>query len=239
MVHPGARAGTPMGWAISRIAVWCLTEVDRARPGGEPSVNGPGPGFTPGPGGHSVNDRGPIGDPRLTLGTSMAILERHTAPSPAPTDEFVARGLVERLPMFGLGVVVCLSVGYGFGTLMQFDHDWRDAPPVLVASVEGSVAPGAPIDQAIEDLLADSTTPVHAVQCPAAVDDASARSSCAGPQRAPGWSPSSRPPHPASCACRSSRRPETTFRDRQAEQARTWRAAIGPSIAGAGGQLMP
>ncbi len=100
----------------------------------------------------------------------MAILERHTAPSPAPTDEFVARGLVERLPMFGLGVVVCLSVGYGFGTLMQFDHDWRDAPPILVASLEGSVAPGAPIDQAIEDLLADSTTPVHAVQCPAAVD---------------------------------------------------------------------
>ena len=72
--------------------------------------------------------------------------------------------------MLGLGVVVCLSVGYGFGTLMQFDDDWRDAPPVLVASVEGSVSPGAPIDQAIEDLLADSSTPVHAVQCPELVD---------------------------------------------------------------------
>lgn len=72
--------------------------------------------------------------------------------------------------MFGLGVVVCLSVGYGFGTLMQFDHDWREAPPVLVASAEGAVAQGTPIDQAIEDLLADSPTVVHAVQCPDPAD---------------------------------------------------------------------
>jgi hypothetical protein len=67
-------------------------------------------------------------------------------------------------------VLACASVGYGFGTLVQFDHDWRGAPPVLVASVEGSVAQGVAIDQAIEDLLADSTTPVHSVQCPEAAD---------------------------------------------------------------------
>ena len=72
----------------------------------------------------------------------MTILERPTAPSSAATDEVVIRSLAERLPLIGLAVLACLSVGYGFGTLVQFDHDWRDAPPVLVASLEGSVAPG-------------------------------------------------------------------------------------------------
>jgi hypothetical protein len=98
----------------------------------------------------------------------MAILERPTELSPAATDELVTRSLEERLPIIGLGVLACLSVGFGFGTLVQFDHDWRDAPPVLLASVEGSAAEGAAIDQAIEELLADSATPVHSVQCSAA-----------------------------------------------------------------------
>ena len=100
----------------------------------------------------------------------MAILERPTAPPAVDTDEVLSRGLMERLPIFGLGVLVCLSVGYGFGTLMQFDHDWRDAPPVLVVSVEGSLAQGEAIDQAVEDLLAGSTTPVTDVQCAEVVD---------------------------------------------------------------------
>lgn len=100
----------------------------------------------------------------------MAILERPTELSPAATDEIVTRSLAERLPIIGLAVLACLSVGYGFGTLEQFDHDWRDAPPVLVASVEGPVAQGVSLDQAIEELLADSTTPVSSVQCPEPVD---------------------------------------------------------------------
>ena len=100
----------------------------------------------------------------------MTILERPTAPSSAPTDEVVIRSMAERLPLIGLAVLACLSVGYGFGTLVQFDHDWRDAPPVLVASLEGSVAPGVALDQSIEELLADSTTPVTAVQCPEPAD---------------------------------------------------------------------
>jgi hypothetical protein len=100
----------------------------------------------------------------------MTILERPTVLSPAATDEVVTRSLAERLPLIGLAVLACLSVGYGFGTLVQFDHDWRDAPPVLVASVEGSLAPGVALDQAIEELLADSITPVTAVQCPEPVD---------------------------------------------------------------------
>jgi hypothetical protein len=98
----------------------------------------------------------------------MAILERPSGLSPAATDELVTRSLEERLPIIGLAVLACLSVGYGFGTLTQFDHDWRETPPVLVTSVEGSVAQGAAIDQAIEELLADSATPVHSVQCSAA-----------------------------------------------------------------------
>jgi hypothetical protein len=99
----------------------------------------------------------------------MAILERPASPPDVDTDEVLSRGFVERLPIIGLAVVACLSVGYGFGTLTQFDHDWREAPPVLVTSVEGSVAEGTAIDQAIEELLADSATPVHAVQCPEAL----------------------------------------------------------------------
>ncbi len=100
----------------------------------------------------------------------MAILERPTAAPVVITDEVEGRGLIERLPMFGLGVLVCLAVGYGFGTLVQFDNDWREAPPVPVTSVEGSLAQGESIEQAIEDLLAGSTTPVSEVQCPNAVD---------------------------------------------------------------------
>jgi hypothetical protein len=95
----------------------------------------------------------------------MAILERPTELSPAAADELVTRRLEERIPIIGLAVLGCLSVGFGFGTLVQFDHDWRDAPPVLITSVEGSAARGAAIDQAIEELLADSATPVHSVQC--------------------------------------------------------------------------
>jgi hypothetical protein len=98
----------------------------------------------------------------------MAILERPTELSPAATDELVTRSLEERLPIIGLGVLACVTVGFGFGTLVQFDHDWRDAPPVLITSVEGSAAQGMVIDQAIEELLADSATPVHSVQCSAA-----------------------------------------------------------------------
>jgi hypothetical protein len=95
----------------------------------------------------------------------MAILQRPTELSPAATDELVTRRLEERIPIIGLAVLGCLSVGFGFGTLVQFDHDWRDAPPVLITSVEGSAAEGAAIDQAIEDLLAGTARPVHDVQC--------------------------------------------------------------------------
>jgi len=100
----------------------------------------------------------------------MAILERASSSAPADTEEILSRGLIERLPILGLGILACMSVGYGFGTLVQFDHDWREEPPVLMATVEGSLAQGAAIDQAIEELLATTATPVGDVQCPRAVD---------------------------------------------------------------------
>jgi len=68
-----------------------------------------------------------------------------------------------------VNAVVAEALGLPVGT-PSHDHDWRDAPPVLVASVEGPVAQGVTLDQAIEELLADSTTPVSSVQCPEPVD---------------------------------------------------------------------
>lgn len=109
----------------------------------------------------------------------MAILER-----PATTPELVPgeqsrrsvdpgarpktlpkRRGTDKLPIAALAIVACVSVGYGMGTLVQFDHDWRGKAPVSVASASGEVAVGTPLAEAIDDLLADSTTPVADVQC--------------------------------------------------------------------------
>ena len=95
----------------------------------------------------------------------MAILERTASPPDVDTDEVLSRGFLERLPIIGLAVVACLSVGYGFGTLMQFDHDWRDAPPVLLTSVEGVAVDGAPLDQVVVDILAANNVTVSGVHC--------------------------------------------------------------------------
>lgn len=73
----------------------------------------------------------------------------------------------EVLPIALLGIVGAVSVGYGFGTLVQFDSDWRAGAPSLVASAEGSAAQGTPLAAAIEKLLATSTSPVSDVRCAA------------------------------------------------------------------------
>lgn len=79
--------------------------------------------------------------------------------------------MVANLPLAGLALVVCVSVGYGFGTLAQFDHDWRATAPVLVASLDGAIRAGEPLDAAVADLLAGTATPVRDVQCGLAVPD--------------------------------------------------------------------
>lgn len=71
----------------------------------------------------------------------------------------------EALPLIGMGVVVTVSVGYGMGTLVQFDHDWREATPVAVAHVVGTAAQGAGLEEAVVDLLEGSSSPVSHVQC--------------------------------------------------------------------------
>jgi hypothetical protein len=95
----------------------------------------------------------------------MAILERTASAPDVDTDEVLSRGFMERLPIIGLAVVACISVGYGFGTLTQFDHDWRDAPPILLTSVQGVAVDGAPLEQVIVDLLAANDVTVSSVNC--------------------------------------------------------------------------
>jgi hypothetical protein len=84
--------------------------------------------------------------------------------------------MVANLPLAGLALVVCVSVGYGFGTLAQFDHDWRSTAPVLVVSMDGAIRAGEPLDDAVAELLAGSATPVRDVQCGLAVPDQAADS---------------------------------------------------------------
>ena len=73
--------------------------------------------------------------------------------------------MLERLPMIVIGIVAALSVGYGIGTLVQFDRDWRDFPPELVTSVQGSVAEGTALGSAVSDILAANGVTVSDVQC--------------------------------------------------------------------------
>ncbi len=99
----------------------------------------------------------------------MAILDApRTAPGlPAgpPVKDSRTR-LLEQAPIVGLGLLATLSVGFGIGTLTQFDDDWRNQTPVVVGTVTGPVEFGAPLDQAVTGLLADSETPVTEVSCP-------------------------------------------------------------------------
>jgi hypothetical protein len=68
-----------------------------------------------------------------------------------------------------MSAVAALCVGYGIGTLAQYDHDWRTTAPTLVASAQVSAAEGAPLAESLAELLEDSPSPVQAVSCP---DDA-------------------------------------------------------------------
>jgi len=74
--------------------------------------------------------------------------------------------MLQRLPMILIGIVAALSVGYGIGTLVQFDHDWRASAPTLMTSVQGSVAEGTTLSNAVTDVLADNGVSVSDVQCP-------------------------------------------------------------------------
>ena len=73
--------------------------------------------------------------------------------------------MLERLPMIVIGIVAALSVGYGIGTLVQVDRDWRDTAPALVTSVQGYVAEGTALASAVSDILSANGVAVSDVQC--------------------------------------------------------------------------
>ncbi len=102
----------------------------------------------------------------------MAILERTAEVAPTPTVSKAARAaaekraqMLQRLPMILIGIVAALSVGYGIGSLVQFDNDWREGAPTLVISVQGSVAEGTALSSAVTDVLASNGVDVSDVQC--------------------------------------------------------------------------
>ena len=107
----------------------------------------------------------------------MVILDRPPAPSVASTTAAVggrtaqdrtarARRLAQNLPIVLMGALAALCVGYGIGTLAQYDHDWRTTAPTLVASEHVPAAAGAPLAASLAQALASSTAPVRAVSCP-------------------------------------------------------------------------
>lgn len=102
----------------------------------------------------------------------MAVLERTstTTVRPAhvqPDHPHRTRRGQQSAPILLLGTLVALCVGYGIGSLAQFDNDWRSTPPALVASTEGAAQVGVPLAQALADLLSGTSSPVSAVSCPA------------------------------------------------------------------------
>jgi len=74
--------------------------------------------------------------------------------------------LVDWLPIVGLAITACLTVGYGIGTLAQFDRDWRAGTPTRVATAAGTAPMGQDLDAAVTTVLATGATPVTTVQCP-------------------------------------------------------------------------
>lgn len=68
------------------------------------------------------------------------------------------------LPMIALGLVAVLSVGFGAGSLIQFDQDWRGSAPVALASVSQPLAT-ADLPAELARVLAGTRAPVSDVNC--------------------------------------------------------------------------
>ena len=75
------------------------------------------------------------------------------------------------LPMLGLGVMVTFAVGYGAGSIQQFDQDWRSGVPEAVAIGHGQLDAGS-FAQSVVASLADSKYPVARVVCGPVSNDA-------------------------------------------------------------------
>ncbi|HEX6886743.1 MAG TPA: hypothetical protein VF143_01455 [Candidatus Nanopelagicales bacterium] len=69
-------------------------------------------------------------------------------------------------PIVALATTALLFVGYGIGTLVQFDRDWRTGVPTEVVAASGPITPGQPLAAAVHDLLVSAGAAAEAVQCP-------------------------------------------------------------------------
>lgn len=67
--------------------------------------------------------------------------------------------------MVGMAIAVVLSVGYGLGSLAQFDRDWLLDSPVAIQSVVGAPVAGQSLPAAIATILDQSAEPVTHVTC--------------------------------------------------------------------------
>jgi hypothetical protein len=83
--------------------------------------------------------------------------------SAKPARKRPARGPIP-IPMIVLGLMVTFAVGYGAGSIQQFDQDWRSGVPVAVAVGHGQLD-AASFAQAVAATLADSEYPVAGVVC--------------------------------------------------------------------------
>ena len=68
------------------------------------------------------------------------------------------------LPMIGLGLMITFALGYGAGSIQQFDQDWRSGVPEAVAVGHGQLD-SASFAQSVVATLADSQYPVSRVVC--------------------------------------------------------------------------
>lgn len=69
------------------------------------------------------------------------------------------------VPMLLMGSMVVFSVGFGAGSVSQFDTDWKAGAPQAVETFTGTLPADAELPVAIEQLLSDATLPVTAVEC--------------------------------------------------------------------------
>lgn len=69
------------------------------------------------------------------------------------------------LPVIGLGLMVVFSVGFGIGSIHQFDTDWRTGTPAPLEAIAGTWQPGDDIASTVTELLANTAHPVAHVVC--------------------------------------------------------------------------
>lgn len=99
----------------------------------------------------------------------MSVLTAVHKPRPATTAAR-KRKSAQRMPapVIGLGLMVVFSVGFGLGSINQFDADWRVGTPVQLETIAGTWEASADVASTVTNLLAGTAHPVTQVACGAA-----------------------------------------------------------------------